>query len=78
MQTPFDNPAVPTPGASGDHSGTRGGFDLPGGAKETPGTVPNQPTITSYPGDSPPGEASVESYMANRVWPGGKAPYSGS
>jgi hypothetical protein len=75
MQTPFDDPIMKTPSASGDFQGTRGGFDLPDGMKETPGTggIPNQPTVDSFTGDTPPGPQDISSYMANRTWPASKA-----
>lgn len=70
MRTPFENPVCPTPSAEGNHSGTRGGSDIGGseGRKETPGTIPNQPTITSVEGASSPGERSIKEYEASKVW----------
>lgn len=75
MKSLFDNPPCPTPSAEGNFSGTRGGFDLPDGQKETAGTggIPNQPTIDSFTGDTPPAPRSIESYMANQTWPSTKA-----
>lgn len=52
MKTPFDEAACPTPSPAGNHQGTSGGFDLPGGQKETEGGVlPAQPTLTSIQGE---------------------------
>ena len=39
MDSIFQNPIAPTPEVNGGHDGTRGGFDLPDGQKETPGTT---------------------------------------
>ena len=75
MKSLFDNPVMSPPSAEGDFRGTRGGFDLPDGQKETSGTggIPNQPTIDSFTGDTPPGPKDISSYMANQVWPETKA-----
>lgn len=48
MDSIFKNAIAPTPDARGGHEGTRGGFDLPDGQKETPGTeIGTLPTLTS-------------------------------
>ncbi len=73
MQTPFDNPFMPPPSPSGDFQGTRGGFDLPQGMKETPGVIPNQPTIDSFTGDSAPKQEDISDFIANRTWPASRA-----
>lgn len=74
MQTPFDDPVMKTPSAEGDFQGTRGGMDLEGGMKETAGTggIPNQPTIDSFTGDTPPGWQDPTTFMSNRGWPADK------
>jgi hypothetical protein len=75
MQTPFDKPVMPTPSASGDFQGTRGGMDLPDGQKETAGNgeIPALPTIDSFDGSSGPGEKSIEDFHASgRTWPANK------
>lgn len=73
MQTPFDNPFMSPPSAEGNFRGERGGVDLPGGMKETPGTIPNQPTIDSFTGDVPPAQSEIKDFIANRTWPASKA-----
>lgn len=74
MQTPFDNPACPTPSAEGNFRGTRGGADFPEGRKETAGQggIPALPTIDSFTGDTPPGPRDITSYMANQTFHSGK------
>lgn len=48
MDSIFQNPIAPTPEVNGGHDGTRGGFDLPDGQKETPGTtIGTLPTLTN-------------------------------
>lgn len=48
MDSIFKNGIAPTPDVSGGHEGTRGGFDLPDGKKETPGTtIGTLPTLTN-------------------------------
>ncbi len=69
MRSPFDEAACPTPSPEGNHRGTRGGHDFPDGRKETPGTIPNQPTIVGYDGDENPGIKSVEEFQTTRTWP---------
>jgi hypothetical protein len=39
MQSPFDNPIVPTPSPEGNHEGTRGGHDM----KEGPAGLTDSP-----------------------------------
>lgn len=48
MDSIFKNGIAPTPDVNGGHEGTRGGFDLPDGKKETPGTtIGTLPTLTN-------------------------------
>ena len=48
MDSIFKNGIAPTQDVNGGHEGTRGGFDLPDGKKETPGTtIDTLPTLTS-------------------------------
>lgn len=48
MDSIFQNPIAPTPDPMGGHDGTRGGFDLPDGQKETPGmNIGTLPTLTN-------------------------------
>lgn len=48
MDSIFKNGIVPTQDVNGGHEGTRGGFDLPDGKKETPGTtIGTLPTLTN-------------------------------
>lgn len=47
MNSIFGDPLFPTPDPAGGHEGTRGGFDLPDGKKETPDTFGTRPTLTS-------------------------------
>lgn len=54
MQTPFSDAICPTPDPAGGHEGTRGGFDLPDGKKETPDSFGTRPTLTSVR-DAPAG-----------------------
>ena len=72
MRTTFDEAVCNTPSPEGNHTGTRGGMDIKDGRKETPGTIPNQPTISSYEGDENPGFKSIEEFMTNRTWPASK------
>lgn len=48
MDSIFKNGIAPTQDVNGGHEGTRGGFDLPDGKKETPGTtIGTLPTLTN-------------------------------
>lgn len=55
MDSIFKDAIAPTPDVNGGHEGTRGGFDLPDGRKETSGTtIGTLPTLTSVK-DAPGG-----------------------
>lgn len=48
MDSIFKDAIAPTPDVRGGHDGTRGGFDIKDGQKETSGTVFGQtPTLTN-------------------------------
>jgi hypothetical protein len=59
MDSIFQNPIAPTPDPKSGHEGTRGGFDLPDGQKETPGleigTLPTLTSVKDAPGASSTG-----------------------
>lgn len=55
MNTIFTDAIAPTPDPNGGHEGTRGGYPLEAGGKETPGNVIGQlPTLVSVK-DAPMG-----------------------
>jgi hypothetical protein len=61
FQTPFTNPIAPTPsGAQSGSGGTSGGYDFPGGRKESSNMsgLPALPTTVSLP-EAPGADASV-------------------
>lgn len=68
MQTPFDDPVMPTPAAKGDHSGIY--QNLPEGRNETAGQggIPVHGGQDAVEG-TPPGWQDVSTYEANRTWP---------
>ena len=73
----FESPSCPTPDPGGNHEGTRGGYDLPDGRKETPGNgdLPLAPTITSFQGVTPgktDADRTIEKHETSFSTNGGK------
>lgn len=59
--TPFENPLVSTPGVEGEGGAMRGGYDFPGGQKETANMseLPPLPQQVSVP-EGPAAGSTVE------------------
>lgn len=73
FQTPYDQPACPTPsGTDKGLGGIMGGADLPDGRKETPSSELGETPFTTDVKDGAPAagslERSISEFDANRTW----------